>query len=310
MGDSIATNLFMVGYAYQRGLLPRRRGGDPARDRAERRGGRVEQAELPLGPPRRGRSGARRARRRCRSRDARIAAAVRVARRDRSTRRVEVPHRLPGRRVREALRRPRRARARRRGSARCPARPRSPRRSRATTSSCSRSRTSTRSRASTPRRDFAQRVAAQFEGDYKLTFHLAPPLFEQARSRRPASAKKCDLRPVDDDGVPRAREAAPLARHARSTSSAAPAERRMERALIGEYETLVDELARRARAAQPRARGRARADPRAHPRLRPRQGAAPEGREGERGGAARAVPRRAAATCDPAPRNGAASQPA
>ena len=27
--------------------------------------------------------------------------------------------------------------------------------------------------------DFAARVAAQFEGDYKLTFHLAPPVFNK-----------------------------------------------------------------------------------------------------------------------------------
>ena len=27
--------------------------------------------------------------------------------------------------------------------------------------------------------DFAQRVAAQFEGDYKLRFHLAPPLLDK-----------------------------------------------------------------------------------------------------------------------------------
>ena len=51
------------------------------------------------------------------------------------------------------------------------------------------------------------------------------------------------------------------------------AERRIERALIGDYESLVAELARRARAAQSRARRRARADSRAHPRLRPREGA-------------------------------------
>ena len=31
--------------------------------------------------------------------------------------------------------------------------------------------------------DFAQRVAAQFEGDYKLTFHLAPPLFNKTDPR-------------------------------------------------------------------------------------------------------------------------------
>ena len=30
--------------------------------------------------------------------------------------------------------------------------------------------------------DFAARVAAQFEGDYKLTFHLAPPVFNKPRS--------------------------------------------------------------------------------------------------------------------------------
>ena len=59
MGDSIATNLFMVGYAYQRGLHPGRRGSDPARDRAQCRGGRGEQAELPLGPARRRRARAR-----------------------------------------------------------------------------------------------------------------------------------------------------------------------------------------------------------------------------------------------------------
>ena len=58
MGDSIATNLFMVGYAYQRGLIPVSRSGDPAGDRAQRRRGRVQHSELPLGPPRRRRSGA------------------------------------------------------------------------------------------------------------------------------------------------------------------------------------------------------------------------------------------------------------
>ena len=76
MGDSIATNLFMVGYAYQRGLMPRRRSGDPAGDRAERRRGRVEQAELRLGPAGRGRSGARRRRGDAAGSQARIAAAV------------------------------------------------------------------------------------------------------------------------------------------------------------------------------------------------------------------------------------------
>ena len=65
----------------------------------------------------------------------------------------------------------------------------------------------------------------------------------------------------------------------------------MERALIGEYETLIAELLAQARAAQSRAGGRAGADPRAHPRLRPRQGAPPQGGQGEGSRAAGRVPR-------------------
>ena len=160
-----------------------RRGGDHARDRAERRRRRVEQAELPLGPPRRGRSGARGARR-ARSRAGRSRDSQRlshVARRDRSraARSSSPPTRTPPMRSAtptssRACARPRRRSVAGRDRAR-------PRPSRATTSSCWRSRTSTRSRGCTPRRDFAARVAAQFEGDYKLTFHLAPPLLDQAR---------------------------------------------------------------------------------------------------------------------------------
>ena len=43
MGDSIATNLFMLGYAWQKGLVPLGRGGADARDRAQRRRGRLQQ---------------------------------------------------------------------------------------------------------------------------------------------------------------------------------------------------------------------------------------------------------------------------
>ena len=59
MGDSIATNLFMVGYAYQRGLLPRRR--EAAILRAiELNGAAVESNKQSFrwGRLRRGRSGA------------------------------------------------------------------------------------------------------------------------------------------------------------------------------------------------------------------------------------------------------------
>ena len=57
LGDSIATNLFMLGYAYQQGLVPVSADGDRARDRIERRRGRVQPPRLPLGPPRRARPG-------------------------------------------------------------------------------------------------------------------------------------------------------------------------------------------------------------------------------------------------------------
>ena len=52
LGDSIATNLFMLGYAWQKGLLPLSLDAHRARHRAERRGGRGQQAHLRLGPPR------------------------------------------------------------------------------------------------------------------------------------------------------------------------------------------------------------------------------------------------------------------
>jgi indolepyruvate ferredoxin oxidoreductase len=88
--------------------------------------------------------------------------------------------------------------------------------------------------------DFMQRVGAQFEGDYKLRFHLAPPTLNKAESGTgearkstygawmlPAFRVLARLRPL---------RGTPLDVFGRS------AERRQERALIGEYERLVDEL--------------------------------------------------------------------
>ena len=49
MGDSIATNLFMVGFAYPARPDSAGRGCDPARDRVERRRGRVEQKRASSG---------------------------------------------------------------------------------------------------------------------------------------------------------------------------------------------------------------------------------------------------------------------
>ena len=151
MGDSIATNLFMVGYAYQRGLLPV---GEAAILRAiELNGAAVESNKQSF---RWGRLAAVDPAHVSRRGDPRRPSPTRSGCRNRSTRsiarRVEVPDRLPGRRVRQALHRPRReGRAKREAREDAGHRRRSPKPSRATTSSCSRSRTSTKSRGCTPR---------------------------------------------------------------------------------------------------------------------------------------------------------------
>jgi indolepyruvate ferredoxin oxidoreductase len=88
--------------------------------------------------------------------------------------------------------------------------------------------------------DFAERVAAQFEGDYKLKFSAAPPIF---------------AKPDPVTGVPRKRIYGPwlmsafrtLAKMKRLRGTpldifGKSAERRRERELITEYETLVSEL--------------------------------------------------------------------
>jgi indolepyruvate ferredoxin oxidoreductase len=88
--------------------------------------------------------------------------------------------------------------------------------------------------------DFVQRVAAQFEGDYKLNFHLAPPTTNK---------------PDANTGEPRKSRYGPwmmpvfrvLAKLRRVRGTALDvfgktAERKMERALIGEYETLIAEV--------------------------------------------------------------------
>jgi indolepyruvate ferredoxin oxidoreductase len=88
--------------------------------------------------------------------------------------------------------------------------------------------------------DFVERVAAQFEGDYKLVYHLAPPVMNK---------------PDPATGEPRKSTYGPwmlpvfraLAKMRRLRGSALDVfgrteERKRERALIGEYEALVDEL--------------------------------------------------------------------
>ena len=88
--------------------------------------------------------------------------------------------------------------------------------------------------------DFVQRVAAQFEGDYKLNFYLAPPTLSKATA---------------NDGEPKKKKYGPwmmpafrlLAKMRRYRGTAIDifgrtSERKRERALIGEYETLIAEI--------------------------------------------------------------------
>jgi indolepyruvate ferredoxin oxidoreductase len=88
--------------------------------------------------------------------------------------------------------------------------------------------------------DFRDRVAAQFEGDYTLTFHLAPPVFNKP-DRLTGVPKKSVFGPwmLKAFGV--------LAKMRRYRGTALDvfgrtAERKMERALIGQYEGIIAEI--------------------------------------------------------------------
>ena len=69
--------------------------------------------------------------------------------------------------------------------------------------------------------DFEARVAREFEGDYKLNFHLAPPLFARKRSGH-RRTHEAPVRPVDDEGVSLPRIPQGLCVAVRSTSSRTP----------------------------------------------------------------------------------------
>ena len=140
--------------------------------------------------------------------------------------------------------------------------------------------------------DFTQRVAAQFEGDYKLTFHMAPPVFN-----KPDPVTGVPKKSVYGPWMMKAFGVLAKMRRFRGTGLdffGRTEERKMERALIGEYETTVAEIIAKL-TPQNHADGRRpgfRA--RAHPRLRTREGSASQDGEGARIGAARAVPLSAA----------------
>ncbi len=88
--------------------------------------------------------------------------------------------------------------------------------------------------------DFVSRVAAQFEGDYKLRFHLAPPVLNKPDATT-GVAKKSTYGPWMMSAFRvlaklKGLRGGPLDVFGRT------AERKAERALITQYETLVDEL--------------------------------------------------------------------
>jgi indolepyruvate ferredoxin oxidoreductase len=89
--------------------------------------------------------------------------------------------------------------------------------------------------------DFLHRVAGQFEGDYKLRFHLAPPLTAERDA-----AGHLQKRAYGPWMLGAFRVLAKL-RRLRGTAFdifGRTAERRMERQLIAEYEAVLDEIAK------------------------------------------------------------------
>ena len=292
MGDSIATNLFMVGYAYQRGLIPV---SEAAIMKAiELNGAAVESNKLalPLGTPCRRRSGEGR---RCGDAGARPSpnrSACRESLDEMIARRVKFLTDYQDAAYAERYCDARGEGARGR-SARDAGHHRAHRSGRALLLQAPRDQGRVRSRAPVRRDRFrASASPRSSRATTSSTFHLAPPIFNK---------------PDPVTGVPKKSAYGPwmmkafgvLAKMRKYRGTALDIfgrteERRMERALIGEYEKLVDEILAQAHAAESRDGRRARVGPRAHPRLRPREGRAPQDGEDARGGAARGVPRAAA----------------
>jgi indolepyruvate ferredoxin oxidoreductase len=91
--------------------------------------------------------------------------------------------------------------------------------------------------------DFAKRVAAQFEGDYKLTFHLAPPL-----SNKPDVTTDEPKKSTYGPWMMTAFRVLARMKWVRGTALdvfGKTQERRTERRLITDYEALIDEISPR-----------------------------------------------------------------
>ncbi|MEP6679228.1 MAG: indolepyruvate ferredoxin oxidoreductase family protein, partial [Betaproteobacteria bacterium] len=89
--------------------------------------------------------------------------------------------------------------------------------------------------------DFVQRVASQFEGDYKMRFHLAPPTLNKPDGKT-GEARKSTYGPWMMSAF---RMLAKMRRYRGGALDVfgRSAERRMERALVADYEKLIGEIA-------------------------------------------------------------------
>ena len=147
-------------------------------------------------------------------------------------------------------------------------------------------------------RGFLDRVEGMFEGDFKLNYHLAPPIIaEEERQGRTAEA---EVRPGHADRLPAAGQAQGPARHGarhlrphRGAQDRARADRRIPR----QHRRGAGRPERR----QPRHGAGDRQPARADPRLRPRQGAQPGGGAHALGRAAGQVAQSATARSAPRP---------
>ena len=275
LGDAIATNLFMVGVAYQKGLLPV---SAAAIERA------IELNRVAADMNKRAFRWGRRAAHDLAAVEARATPAAELPDHRRRSAQRGRDGRASGRVPDATIRMPRtpvaivpwssgRARSKRHGSGAAPS---SLRRLPATTSSCSPTRTSTRSRACTRAASSSPSYRRQFEGQPKLKIHLAPPLLAE-RDPHTGHLRKRAYGPWiltrdEASGAPQAaaRHAVRPVRLQRGAAAGAPSDRRVRKRHRGS--------AGGARAGELRYRRGARPSARADPRLRPRQGAPPQDR--------------------------------
>ena len=214
MGDSIATNLFMVGYAYQRGLIPlsvKRRSCARSSSTAPR--STSNKQSFALGPARGRRSGARRSRGVPEAGASPTTQVLSQSLDDIVDAARQVPHRLPGRGVRASAMPTLVAKAQRRGS-RAGAGVDGARRSgRALRLQAPRDQGRVRSRAAV--RGDGLRGARRRAVRGRLQAHLPPrpAADQQARLRRAASPKKSTYGPWMMTAFRCACEGAPLPRH-------------------------------------------------------------------------------------------------